>query len=138
VNRRAFITGLGAVLAAPLAADAQQAGKVYRIGYLANRPSASANRYHDALRQGLRDFGYVEGQNLVIEYRWAEGRDERYPGMAADLVGRKVDVIVRRYRRGRPGSARSHSGDHDGSNCYRRRWQSRRGGTRRRPGPALG
>lgn len=88
-----IIATLG-LLTAPLTGDAQQAGKTYRIGYLANRPSPSANRYHDALRQGLRDFGYVEGQNLVIEYRWAEGRDERFPSMAAELVNRQVDVIV--------------------------------------------
>ena len=82
------------ILAAPLAADAQQAGKVFRIGYLAPGSPSSATGSLEAFRQGLRELGYVEGRNIVIEYRWAEGRHERLPDLAADLVRLKVDVIV--------------------------------------------
>jgi putative ABC transport system substrate-binding protein len=103
MERRLFLAGTGAVLlAAPLAADAQQAGKVYRIGFLSpssrSDPERLASPFGErglaAFRQGLRDLGYVEGQNLTIEYRWAEGRFERLPDLAAELVRLKVDVIV--------------------------------------------
>jgi putative tryptophan/tyrosine transport system substrate-binding protein len=91
MDRRTFLTGTGAVLlAAPLAAEAQEAGKVARIGMLAGSPSP----FVEAFRQGLRELGYVEGRNISIEYRWTEGREERLPGLAADLVRLKVDVIV--------------------------------------------
>jgi putative tryptophan/tyrosine transport system substrate-binding protein len=93
MNRRAFVTGLGALLAAPLGADAQQAAKVARIGWLALN-LAAAPHVPDAFRQGLRDLGYVEGRNVVIEYRDAEGKPERLPALAAELVALKVDVIV--------------------------------------------
>ena len=80
------------LLAAPLPAEAQQAAKVARIGYLS--PSlASSPHLHDAFLQGLRDLGYVEGRNVVIEYRDAEGKLERVPALAAELVALKVDVI---------------------------------------------
>ena len=82
--------------AAPLAADAQPAGKVYRIGMLEAIPAARNAANLDALRQGLRELGYVEGRNLVIEYRSADGRAERFPDLAADLVRLKVDLIVTR------------------------------------------
>jgi putative tryptophan/tyrosine transport system substrate-binding protein len=93
-TRRAFIGTLaGGLLAAPLAAEAQQAAKVARIGYLS--PSlATSPHLREAFRQGLRDLGYVEGRNLVIEYRGAEGKPERLPALAAELVALKVDVIV--------------------------------------------
>ena len=81
------------LLAAPLAAEAQQAAKVARIGYLSNSLAASPH-LREAFRQGLRDLGYVEGRNLVIEYRDAEGKVERLPALAAELVALKVDVIV--------------------------------------------
>jgi putative ABC transport system substrate-binding protein len=94
MDRRTFLTGTGAVLlAAPLAADAQQAAKVARIGYLAINLAASPH-LTEAFRQGLRDLGYVEGRNVVIEYRDAEGKPERLPALAAELVALKVDVIV--------------------------------------------
>jgi len=94
ITRRDFLTGTGAVLlAAPLAADAQQAAKIARIGYLASNLAASP-RLHEAFLQGLRDLGYVEGRNVVIEYRDAEGKYERLPALAAELVALKVDVIV--------------------------------------------
>ena len=94
MDRRAFIGTLaGGLLAAPLAAEAQQAAKVARIGYLALNLAASPH-LHEAFRQGLRDLGYVEGRNVVIEYRDAEGKLERLPALAAELVALKVDVIV--------------------------------------------
>jgi putative tryptophan/tyrosine transport system substrate-binding protein len=95
MDRRAFISGSTvSLLAAPLAAEAQQAGKVYRIGYLSASSGASNPRNLEAFRQGLRELGWVEGQNIVIEYRWAEGRFDRLPDLAADLVRLKVDVIA--------------------------------------------
>jgi len=94
VNRRAFVTGLGAVLAAPLGVEAQQTGKVWRIGVLGAHSHSAQARAVEALRAGLRDLGYVEGQNTVIEYRWAEGKYDRLPNLAADLVALKVEVIV--------------------------------------------
>jgi putative ABC transport system substrate-binding protein len=79
-----------------LAADAQQAGKVYRIGILEAVPAAQNSANLDALRKGLRELGYVEGRNLVIEYRSADGRAERFSDLAAELVRLKVDLIVTR------------------------------------------
>jgi putative ABC transport system substrate-binding protein len=94
IDRRTFLAGTGAVLlATPLAAEGQQAAKVARIGYLSPNLAASP-RNHEAFRQGLRDLGYVEGRNVVIEYRTAEGKLERLPALAAELVALKVDVIV--------------------------------------------
>ena len=93
-TRRAFIGTLaGGLLTAPFAAEAQQAAKVARLGFLALNPAANPH-LHEAFRQGLRDLGYVEGRNLVIEYRDAEGKLERLPALAAELVALKVDVIV--------------------------------------------
>ena len=83
-------------LAAPLAAEAQQAGKVYRIGVLEVVGPASNAANLSAFRQGLGELGYVEGQNFVIEYRSADGRAERFPDLATELVRLKVDVIVTR------------------------------------------
>ncbi len=83
------------ILAGPLSADAQQPGKVYRIGMLGISPEVPTTRpLLDAFRQGLRDLGYVDGKNIVIEYRWAQGRVERFPELAAELARLKVDVIV--------------------------------------------
>ena len=81
------------LLAAPLAAGAQPAAKVPRVGYLTGN-LATGLHLQEAFRQGLRDLGYIEGRDVVIEYRDAEGKYERLPALAADLVGRKVDVIV--------------------------------------------
>jgi putative ABC transport system substrate-binding protein len=93
-TRRAFIgTVAGGLLAAPLAAEAQQAAKIARIGYLAG--SLAGNPHlPEAFRQGLRDLGYVEGRTVVIEYRDAEGKLERLPALAVELVALKVDVIL--------------------------------------------
>src|SRR5437870_10275227 len=85
---------IGLVLAlalAPLVAEAQPAEKLARIGYLSLGSAADTPK---ALLQGLRELGYVEGQNLVIEYRYAEGKAERLPDLAAELVSLKVDIIV--------------------------------------------
>jgi putative ABC transport system substrate-binding protein len=94
IDRRAFIAGAIAFSAAPLAAEAQQAAKVPRIGYLTGANPAANPHQHEAFRQGLRDVGYLEGRNVVIEYRSAEGKVERLPALAAELVALKVDVIV--------------------------------------------
>ncbi len=95
VDRRTFIGGVAsALLAAPLAAHAQQAGKVSRIGYLGTSTATLERHLIEAFRRELRDLGYIEGQNIVIVYRWAEGQDDRLPGLAADLVNQKPDIIV--------------------------------------------
>ncbi len=97
IERRRFLAGTGAVLlAAPLAAEAQHAGKVVRIGVLGDTSPPVETSYSgiDAFRQELRDLGYLEGPYVTIEYRWAEGNRERLPGLAADLVRSKVDVVV--------------------------------------------
>ena len=93
ISRRAFISSLGAtVLAAPLVAVAQQSGRTYRIGWL--QPARLAPRWADGFREGLRDLGYVEGKNLIIEYRWGDGRFDRLPAWAGELARLNVDVIV--------------------------------------------
>jgi putative ABC transport system substrate-binding protein len=96
VKRRAVqILALAlSLLAAPLAVEAQQAGKVYRIGFLGNSTAALEANLVGPFREGLRELGYVEGQNIVIEYRWAEGKYERFPALIAELLGQKVEVIV--------------------------------------------
>ena len=80
------------IIAAPLAAEAQQATKIPRIGYLSPRPGPSF--YDEAFLKGLRDLGYLEGQNVVIEYRWANWGSDQLAAFASELVHRKVDVIV--------------------------------------------
>jgi putative ABC transport system substrate-binding protein len=93
-SRRNFLVAFaGGILGAPLAVEAQQAAKIARIGYLAPN-LATGSHLREAFRQGLRDLGYVEGRNLVIESRGAEGKFERFPALAAELVALKVDVIV--------------------------------------------
>jgi putative tryptophan/tyrosine transport system substrate-binding protein len=96
MKRREFITLLGGAAAWPLVAWAQQAGKVYRVGMLETTSAALNAANLDALREGLRQLGYVEGQNLVVEYRSADGRDDRFPGLVQELLALKVDVIVTR------------------------------------------
>ena len=95
MRRRAFLGGsVLMTLTAPLGAEAQQSGRVWRIGFLSSAsPSAGVDRLV-AFKEGLRERGYMEGQNLAIEYRWAEGRDDRLPALAADLVRLGVDMIV--------------------------------------------
>ena len=96
MRRREFIALLGGAGAWPLSARAQQLAKSYRIGILEPIPAARNAANLDALRQGLRDLGYVEGRNLIVEYRSADGRAERFLGLASELVGLKVDLIVAR------------------------------------------
>jgi putative ABC transport system substrate-binding protein len=97
MKRREFITLVGGAAATwPLAARAQSPGKVWRIGVLEmTSPSQNAPNF-DAFRQGLRELGYVEGRNLAIEYRSADGRAERFGPLAEDLLRLNVDVIVTR------------------------------------------
>ena len=95
MDRRTFLAGTGAVLlASPRASEAQQAGKVPRIGYLRSTSPSDRPPLLDAFRQGLRELGWVEGRNIVIDYRYAEGRFDRLPDLAAELVRLKVDIIV--------------------------------------------
>ena len=89
------VIGLAVILSlilAPLAIEGQQADKIARIGYLAL--DLAASNLNEAFLQGLRDLGYVEGRNVVIEYRDAQGKSERLPALATELVMLKVDVIV--------------------------------------------
>jgi len=93
MDRRTFLGTLaGSLSVAPYVVRAQQAGKVPLIGRLEQGPGSSAT--DSAFRQGLRELGYVEGQNILLEYRYAEGRAERLPDLAAELVRLKVDVLV--------------------------------------------
>src|SRR5262249_55010566 len=78
-------------LSLSFSAEAQQPSKTPRIGYLSSGGRESANP--EAFRQGLRELGYVEEQNIVIEYQWADGHSDRLPALAAELVRRKVDII---------------------------------------------
>ena len=95
LDRRTFLAALATgLLAAPLAAVAQQAGKVWRIGYLDQGSAARSTLYADGLRQGLRDLGWVEGRNIAVEVRFAEGKTDQLPALAAELVRLKVDLIV--------------------------------------------
>ena len=92
MRRREFITLLGgAAVGWPLAGSAQTQAKIPRVGYVL---SAAPARGTEAFRQTLRELGYVEGQTIVLELRWAEGRFERLPELVAELVGLKVDVLV--------------------------------------------
>ena len=93
MDRRAFLAGTAALLAAPLVAEAQQAGKVWRIAYLTTT-SPGGSPTTDAFLHGLRDLGYVEGHNVTIEWRWGRGSTERFPDFAAEMVRLNVDVIV--------------------------------------------
>ena len=94
-KRREFITLLGgAAIAWPLAARAQPAGKIYRIGFLANDPTIPAQPAGQAFLDGLRESGFVEGKNIIIERRFAEGRLDRYAVLVAELMRLEVDVLV--------------------------------------------
>jgi putative ABC transport system substrate-binding protein len=89
----AVILTVGLTLA-PVGGEAQQAGKVHRIGFLGNSTPALEANLVGPLREGLRELGYVEGQNILIEYRWAEGKYERLAALVAELLARNVEVIV--------------------------------------------
>jgi putative tryptophan/tyrosine transport system substrate-binding protein len=95
IGRRQFITLLGgAAVAWPLAARAQQPGKMARIGFLGSATAAGSAKSVEAFRAGLRDFGHVESRNIVIEFRWAEGKYDRLNDLVAELIRLNVDVIV--------------------------------------------
>jgi putative tryptophan/tyrosine transport system substrate-binding protein len=97
MKRRRFIEVIaGGLLAAPLAAEAQPAGKVWRVGLLTTgfKDVPGSNPGIVPLTQGLRDLGYVDGRNLALEIRYAEGRTDRFPVLAAELVSLKVDVLI--------------------------------------------
>jgi putative tryptophan/tyrosine transport system substrate-binding protein len=97
MKRREFITLLGGMTVAwPLAGHAQEATRIWRIGILEIIASGSNAENFNAFRQGLKELGYVEGQNLIIEYRSADGDNKRFPDLAAELVLLKVDLIVTR------------------------------------------
>ena len=93
-RRRFLLTSLAGALAAPLAREAQQAGKVYRIGFLSGGSAAVSKPGVEQFRQGLRELNYVEGQNISIEHRWADGQLDRLPQLATDLVRIGPDLIV--------------------------------------------
>jgi putative ABC transport system substrate-binding protein len=82
------------LVALPLGGEAQQPAKLARIGYLSALSASADSTHREAFRQGLRDLGYVEGQNAVVEARYADGKFERLPDLAAEIVRLKVDVIV--------------------------------------------
>ena len=94
IDRREFIVALGGAAAWPLAARAQQAGKLPTIGFLGGSTAAAQSQWTSAFVQRLRELGWTEGRNVAIEYRWGEGRNERYVQIAAEFVRLKVDVIV--------------------------------------------
>src|SRR5258708_1977830 len=95
MQRREFITLVGGAAASlPLAARAQQAGKVYRIGFLSYRGCGASLDPNGAFRRGLGEVGYIEGRNLVLEYRDAPGQVERFPDLALQLIRLKIDVLV--------------------------------------------
>jgi len=94
MSRRSFLIFGAVSLAAPVVATAQQTGKVYRIGFLGGASPSGYAVLVNALRLGLGDHGYVEGRNITIEYRWAEGKYERLPALAAELVRLQPDIII--------------------------------------------
>jgi putative ABC transport system substrate-binding protein len=94
-NRRKLIIALGAgALTAPFGSFAQQPMKIYRIGYLDSGSITSRVERVESMRAGLRDLGYIEGKNIQIEFRWADGKYDRLPSLAAELASMKVDVLV--------------------------------------------
>ena len=95
MNRRAFVAGLGAVLAGPLGVGAQQRAKIYRVGVLSPFPSSfGPGPSFEAFRRTLRELGYVEGRDVALDYRWADGRSDRLAELAAELVRLQPDVIL--------------------------------------------
>ena len=93
MQRRTFMVLVGAVALSPLAGEAQQR-PMRVIGWLHSLSADRSGPVMEAFRDGLRETGYIEGKNVAIEYRWADGDYDRLPALAADLVGRKVDVIL--------------------------------------------
>ena len=95
MRRRTFTEGIAALgVAWPLAVRAQQAGKVHRIGFLGSATARGSAKAVESFRAGLREFGYVEGRNIGIEFRWAEGNYDRLSDLVADLIATNVDVLI--------------------------------------------
>jgi putative tryptophan/tyrosine transport system substrate-binding protein len=94
VRRREFIAALGGAVVWPLAARAQQPGKVPTIGFVGQSTRSATSEWTTAFVQRLRELGWIDARNLAIEYRWGEGRNERFAQIAAEFVRLKVDVIV--------------------------------------------
>jgi putative ABC transport system substrate-binding protein len=95
MERRVFVTAAGlSLLGVPIRAVAQPASRIPRVGYLFSFTPSAGQELWDACRQGLRELGYVDGRNIVLEPRWADGHHERLPALAADLVRLKVDIMV--------------------------------------------
>jgi putative tryptophan/tyrosine transport system substrate-binding protein len=94
MRRREFITLAGGAAAWPLGARAQQLAKVPRVGFMGNSSEALEANLVGPFREGLREAGYQEGRNIIVEYRWAEGKYDRFPALVAELLAAKVDVIV--------------------------------------------
>ena len=114
------------LLAVTVIAEAQQPKKVPLIGYLSSADAALDSARYEAIRLALRERGYIEGQNIASEYRYAEGKLDRFSDYAADLVRLKVDIIVVAGGDGGPGGQ---AGDQDDSHRYDGRWdQSCQGG----------
>src|SRR6266567_4822876 len=107
MERRTFVALVsGGLLAAPFVAEAQPAGKVYRIAYLGNSSAALESELVAAFRQGLRDLNYVEGQNIAIEYRWAEGQYDRFPGFVAEAADLMNAILLLKQIRTLPSPPR--------------------------------
>jgi putative ABC transport system substrate-binding protein len=94
MHRRAFVTGLGAVLAAPLAAEAQLSSNLYRVGLLIGASEAFIAPYIEIFRQALRALGYVDGQNIAFDSRCADGHYDRLRALAAEPIQLKMDLLV--------------------------------------------
>ena len=95
ISRRRFVvTTAAALIASPLTVEAQPGGKMPRVGFVEAGARSANQHFVDAFRAGLRELGYIDGQNISVDERWADGRIERFPDLVADLLGRKVDVIV--------------------------------------------
>jgi putative ABC transport system substrate-binding protein len=94
MRRREFITLIGSTVGWPFAAHAQQVGRIHRIGFLGSATAAGSAKAVESLRAGLREFGYVEGTNISIEFRWAEGIYDRLPDLVAELIAKNVDVLI--------------------------------------------
>jgi hypothetical protein len=131
MKRRTFISLLGSAAAWPLTARAQgEPGKVYRLGQLSGGTAASRVPLLAAFVRGMRDLGYVEGQNLVVEHRYAEGRFEVLPALARELLAWNPDVL---FVSTTPASLAAKSGDIDRADRHGERGRPAGGGSHREP-----
>src|SRR5262245_47919913 len=111
MRRREFITVLGGAAAWPVAVRAQQLSEVRRLGFLGSATAAGSAKAVQSLRTGLRELGYVEGTNIAIEFRWAEGNYDRLSQLVAEIIATNVEVLI---THGTPGT-RGQAGDHHDS-----------------------